>query len=139
MIKRKYWVRAEHVAPIWREIFAELTPIEVATITGDLWYASHPELGCGKEYGSPVAAITHLLRDHGYTSISVEGEANAEALRAWNAKPADSIDADTLRAVNELVGVERALRELEERRRELHAEIMGAVIGHCESEGITTD
>jgi hypothetical protein len=64
-----YHVTADHVYPDYR--FSD-TEVKVRYDRLDNDYcATHPKLGCGKSYDTPVKAIRHLFADHGCTNIRI--------------------------------------------------------------------
>ena len=69
-------VHAIHPTTGWDMVDEPIAVYESAQGPGvpPMHYAVHPELGCGKDYDTPVDAIRNLLEDHAYTVIKIEEE-----------------------------------------------------------------
>jgi hypothetical protein len=65
-----YLVTATHPHP---DYCFERTPVQVSLIHGETYYfATHPKLGCGKNYATADAAIRGLFLDHACRVTKVE-------------------------------------------------------------------
>lgn len=71
--RRKVLVSAEHVSPRYRFAKTEVT-VHRARIDGDRFgfYATHPDLGCGKTYLRGQDAIHALFGDHACTNVQFD-------------------------------------------------------------------
>jgi hypothetical protein len=64
-IDQKLFVDADHTHPDY-----QFRATEVKTFgRSDGWFATHPQLGCGKTYPTQFEAVRHLFEDHACTNV----------------------------------------------------------------------
>jgi hypothetical protein len=98
MTKRNLTFRADHKVPAYASILKQSETGSTDYGYGEVFYAQHPYLGCGRTYKTRADAVRNLLHNSGYTNIFVNEPADLRAeLRSvlqgiWPDLPMDSLD-----------------------------------------------
>jgi hypothetical protein len=73
MVKETHTFTATHLLPHWNNVSRQIETTSDSDDGGErvTYYAIHPDLGCGKNYSSREKAILAMLRDHGFTGVSL--------------------------------------------------------------------